>query len=142
MIITLLFLGISPFNRLAAASIENPGLIIVDQDFMEATKIAKEQNKLLFIDFYTTWCAPCKQLDKLVFQDDSIKQILGEEFVLLKYDAENDTVFHLSKKHHVSSYPTAIVLNRDGYVVSRKYGFPGEDFQSLSKSVLDFTQES
>lgn len=120
----------------------NHELVVIDQDFVKATKLASEQNKLLFIDFYTTWCAPCKQLDKLVFQNDSIRKILGKDFILLKYDAENDTVFHLSKKHHVSSYPTAIVLNREGYVVNRKYGFPGEDFQSLSENVLDFTDES
>lgn len=120
----------------------NHELVVIDQDFVKATKLASEQNKLLFIDFYTTWCAPCKQLDKLVFQNDSIRKILGKDFILLKYDAENDTVFHLSKKHHVSSYPTAIVLNREGYVVNRKYGFPGEDFQSLSENVLEFTDES
>lgn len=120
----------------------NHELEVIDQDFAKATKLTNEQNKLLFIDFYTTWCAPCKKLDKLVFQNDSIKKILGKDFILLKYDAENDTVFHLSKKHHVSSYPTAIVLNREGYVVNRKYGFPGEDFQSLSENLLEFTDES
>jgi thiol-disulfide isomerase/thioredoxin len=117
-------------------------LIIVEQDYTTATELASKENKLLFIDFYTTWCAPCKKLDELVFQNDSIKQILGRDFILLKYDAENDTVFHLSKKHHISSYPTAIVLNRKGYVVNRKYGFSGEDFQSLSENVLEFTDES
>lgn len=117
-------------------------LIVVDQDYMKAKAIASEEGKLLFIDFYTTWCAPCKQLDKYVFQKDSITQILSKDFVLLKYDAENDTIFHLSKKHHVSSYPTAIVLNQDGYVVNRKYGFPGDDFHTLSQSVMDFTNES
>ena len=78
----------------------------------------------------------------MFFKNDSIQRILGKEFVLLKYNAENDTVFHLSKKHHVSSYPTAIVLNSKGYVVNRKYGFPGEDAQTLRKSVLEFTSES
>ena len=114
----------------------------IDQDFNRAIELAKKGNKLLFIDFYTTWCSPCKKLDKIVFQNDSIRQILGKDYILLKYNAENDTVFHLSKKHHVSSYPTAIVLNSEGYVVNRKYGFPGENFQTLSKNVLDFTHQT
>jgi len=114
----------------------------IDQDFNQAIELARKSNKLIFIDFYTTWCSPCKKLDKIVFQNDSIRQILGKDYILLKYNAENDTVFHLSKKHHISSYPTAIVLNSEGYVVNRKYGFPGEDFQSLSKNVLDFTQQT
>lgn len=103
---------------------------------------ATQEDKLVFIDFYTTWCAPCKELDQLVFQNDSIKKILGQDFVLLKYDAEKDKEFHLSKKHHVSSYPTAIILSKDGYVINRKYGFPGDNFQSISQKVLEFTQQS
>lgn len=122
--------------------INRKNLTIVEQDYAKAIKIASNENKLLFIDFYTTWCAPCEKLDKLVFQNDSIKNILGKDFVMLKYDAENDTIFHLSKKHHVSSYPTAIVLNQKGYVVNRKYGFLGNDFEKLSKNVLDFTEHS
>lgn len=116
--------------------------ISIDQDYELAIKTAAKENKLLFIDFYTTWCAPCKEVDELVFQNDSIQQILKKDYVFLRYNAENDTVFHLSKKHHVSSYPTGLVLNGSGYVVNRKYGFPGDDFQSLSTSVLEFTAQS
>ncbi|QTD39133.1 thioredoxin family protein [Polaribacter batillariae] len=121
---------------------EYQDLIVIDQNYKESLKIASEKDKLIFIDFYTTWCAPCKKLDKLVFKNDSIKKILKKDFILLKYNAENDTVFHLSKKHHISSYPTGLILNKKGYVLNRKYGFPGEDFLSLSKIVLKFTNES
>jgi thiol-disulfide isomerase/thioredoxin len=115
------------------------GLTLVDQDYHKALETAAGENKLIFVDFYTTWCVPCKQLDKLVLQHDSVKQQLGKDFILLKYDAEKDSVFHLSKKHHVMSYPTALILDKNGYVIERKYGFSGDDFNSLSKSVFEFT---
>ncbi|WP_268223366.1 thioredoxin family protein [Sinomicrobium oceani] len=114
-------------------------LNIIEQDYEKALYIARKENKLIFINFYTGWCAPCKKLDRLVFQNDSIQQLLGKEFVLLRYDAENDKVFNLSKKHHISSYPTAIILNPEGYVLTKQYGFQGEDFDRLSENVLKFT---
>ena len=123
-------------------AINDQGLIIIDQDYNKALEVASKIDKLIFVDFYTTWCSPCKKLDRLVFQNDSIQQILEKDFIILKYDAENDTMFHLSKKHHVSSYPTGLVLNKEGYVLNRKTGFQGDDFQSLGKSVLDFSNES
>lgn len=117
-------------------------LTIIKQDYNKALKTALKENKLLFIDFYTTWCSPCKKLDEIVFQNDSIKKILKKDFILLQYNAENDSIFHLSKKHHVSSYPTGIILNKNGYVLNRKYGFPGgEDFDKLTKSVFEFTSK-
>lgn len=118
------------------------GLTIVEQDFDKARKIAEKENKLLFLDFYTTWCAPCKKLDKLIFQNDSLSKKLGKDFVLLRYDAEKDKEHHLSKKHHVNSYPTGIILTPEGFVINRKYGFPGEELPELSTSVFDFTNKS
>lgn len=130
------------FCLLTAFTCFSQKLHVVEQDYENALRLASDQDKLIFIDFYTSWCAPCKVLDKQIFQNDSMKQVLAKDFILLKYDAEKDKEFHLSKKHHVSSYPTAIILNKDGYVINREYGFSGEDFQSLSKSVTTFTQES
>ncbi len=127
---------------LNAALSFSQGLSIIDQDYEQALQTANDEGKLLLVDFYTTWCGPCKLLDKYIFHNDSIQGLLHNQFVVLKYDAEDDKKFHLSKKHHVSSYPTALILNQDGYVVNRKYGFAGSDLPSLSKSFFEFTSES
>jgi len=120
---------------------ENSPLTIVEQDYERALELAAEQDKLLFIDFYTVWCGPCKQLDKYVFHNDSLKGLLGQQVVLLKYDAEQDTTFHLSKKYHVNSYPMGLLLTPEGRVLTRKAGFAGSDAASLGRSVLDFVGE-
>ncbi len=30
---------------------------------------AEKENKLVFLDFYTSWCTPCKMMDEDVFPD-------------------------------------------------------------------------
>lgn len=125
----------------AGVNAENAPLTIVEQDYERALELAAEQDKLLFIDFYTVWCGPCKQLDKYVFHNDSIGRLLGQQVILLKYDAEQDTTFHLSKKYHVGSYPTGLLLTPEGRVLTRKAGFSGSDAASLGASVLDFVGE-
>lgn len=42
--------------------------------FEEALAKANKENKLLFVDCYTTWCGPCKQMDKYV--------LLKNQFIL------------------------------------------------------------
>jgi pentatricopeptide repeat protein len=125
-----------------AQTADGSPFVIVEQDYERARQEVRESGKLLFIDFYTDWCGPCKQLEKYVFQNDSLQRLLTDEVVLLRYDAENDTIFHLSKKHHVNSYPTGLILNTDGRVVNRIYGFAGEDATTLGTSVLTFIDES
>lgn len=132
-----LLLSFSFFTELSSQE-----LIEIDQDYVFALSEAKRTNKLLLIDFYTVWCRPCKQFDKLVFQKDSVRQALEKDFVLLKYDAEKDSVFHLAKKHHVVSYPTGIVLSPDGYVLDRIYGFKGNDYEALKNSLFGFTENA
>ena len=34
-----------------------------DLPFAAALKQAQAENKIVFIDFFTTWCGPCKKLD-------------------------------------------------------------------------------
>ncbi|MEM1283009.1 MAG: thioredoxin family protein [Chlamydiota bacterium] len=120
---------------------ENSPLTIIEQDYERARELAAEQDKLLFIDFYTVWCGPCKKLDKYVFHNDSLRGLLSQQVVLLKYDAEQDTTFHLSKKYHVGSYPTGLLLTPEGRVLIRQGGFSGSGAASLGRSVLDFVGE-
>ncbi|WP_020571378.1 thioredoxin family protein [Neolewinella persica] len=129
------------FTLLTSTLAYTQDLKVIDQNYDEALNLAAKEGKLVFVDFYTTWCGPCKKLDKLIFQNDSIRKEMARDFVLLKYDAENDSLYHLSKKHHVSSYPTGLILNARGRVVIRKYGFPGDGFKALSQNVSAFLEE-
>ncbi len=115
-------------------------LTVIEQDYELAQKEAVRQNKLLLIDFYTVWCGPCKELDAAVFRDTAVSRRIAGNFVLLRYDAEKDMVHRLSLKHHVSMYPTTLILNRDQRVVHRQYGMvPGKDPVT---SYLEFLEEA
>ena len=41
--------------------------LFFDQSFKNAITKAKQENKFVFIDFYTVWCGSCKAYDKFVF---------------------------------------------------------------------------
>lgn len=61
-----------------------------------------ENNHLMVVDFYTTWCGPCKQLSP-VFASVS-KNMASENVKFVKVDCEKND--ELSEKYSVSSIPT------------------------------------
>lgn len=54
----------------------------------EALAKAKQENKLLFVDLYTEWCAPCKMVAKIVFPQKKIGNYYNQHFINYQLDAE------------------------------------------------------
>ncbi|OYQ42305.1 thioredoxin family protein [Flavobacterium aurantiibacter] len=61
---------------------------------LEEALVAQQKNpKPIFMDVYTTWCGPCKMLDKNTFVDPSVTAIINEKYYAVKFNAEgNDEV--------------------------------------------------
>ena len=88
----------------------------------EARRIAGEEGKrLVLIDVYTTWCAPCKQLDETTWKDAEVRAWLAETAVSLKVDAEEDEA--LAERFRVNAYPTLLLLKPDGTEIDRLVGY-------------------
>ena len=48
--------------------------------------------KKVFIDFYTDWCTYCRKMDKKVFTNPEVIDVLNEEYYAVRFDAETDSV--------------------------------------------------
>jgi len=56
----------------------------------EALAAQKIEPKKIFVDVYTTWCGPCKLLDKNTFTDKNVIAYLNENFYAVKFNAEGN----------------------------------------------------
>lgn len=99
-----------------------------DLSFKEAVKVAKKEGKLVFIDFYTSWCGPCKMMAKDVFPQKKVGDYFNAKFVCLKLDAEKEGK-ELAGRFNVSAYPTFVVVDTDEKVrVQLKGAMDAEKF--------------
>lgn len=87
----------------------------------EALAQAKKEKKVVFVDFYTTWCGPCKMLDQTTWKDDKVIAFLKEKTVAIKLDAEVDT--DSASKYKVTAYPTMVFIKPDGTEIDRMIGY-------------------
>jgi thiol-disulfide isomerase/thioredoxin len=93
-------------------------------DIEQARVSAKNQKKPILVDVYAEWCGPCKNMEKNVFPDDSVKQVLQSRYVPAKINGDDpvhgDT---LRKQYRIKAYPTYIVLTPEGRERKRHVGF-------------------
>jgi thiol-disulfide isomerase/thioredoxin len=90
--------------------------------FDAACAAAKAEGRLVFIDFYTTWCEPCKRLDKDTWTDAGVGKLVGDKAVALKLDAEKEGR-DAAKTYKIAAYPTLLLLKADGNEVDRLVGY-------------------
>jgi thiol-disulfide isomerase/thioredoxin len=99
---------------------------------------AKAEKKPIFIDAYTTWCGPCKWMDKNVFVNDAVAEYFNTNFVNYKLDMEKGEGIEMAKKYEVQAYPSFLFLAADGSVMHRTVGArPAEMFMDVATLAKD-----
>jgi thiol-disulfide isomerase/thioredoxin len=90
-------------------------------------KKAKKQDKLIFVDCYTSWCGPCKMMAKDVFTQDHVADYFNSNFVNFKVDMEKGEGPDLKPGWKITAYPTFLVINSKGEIIHRIVGAYGAD---------------
>jgi len=99
---------------------------------------AKSDNRLIFVDCYTSWCGPCKEMSKHVFTQDSVADFFNAHFVNLKLDMEKGEGPAVKNEFHVEAYPTYLLLNSNRKLIYRFVGgMPADTFLARTKKGMD-----
>jgi thiol-disulfide isomerase/thioredoxin len=101
------------------------GIVFEELSYEKALAKARQENKYLFVDCYTTWCGPCKFMDANVFTLKEAGEYFTPRFVAVKYDMEKGEGIDLVKPFGIKSYPTYLVVRPDGVIAHRIVGSSG-----------------
>ncbi len=88
-----------------------PGIQFCHLSWTDVVAKAKEDNKPIFIDFYTQWCGPCLNMAETVFTLPEVGAFYNEHFICAKIDAESVEGRELARKYQVKVYPTYIFVD-------------------------------
>lgn len=88
-------------------------------------QLSREQNKPVFLDFYTKWCGPCRGMDKNVFSTREIGSFYNKNFINYKIDAEVGEGVEIKKQYGVRAYPTYIFVDSTGKIIREEINTNG-----------------
>lgn len=90
-----------------------------------------DQNKPVLVDFFATWCGPCKMQSPII---DEVKQHVGESATVIKIDIDQNQ--QLASQLQVRSVPTLMIFKK-GELKWRQSGvFPASELVSLVNKEL------
>src|SRR3954453_733370 len=78
--------------------------------------VAATTGKPIVIDFFATWCIPCKELDEKTFSDATVAKDL-DRFTRVKADltnADDPIVKELTKRYAIVGVPTVVFIDSSG----------------------------
>jgi thiol-disulfide isomerase/thioredoxin len=90
------------------------------KDFEKAVSQAKDKHAAYYVDFETTWCGPCKQMDSLVY---TAKPVADASRKLVCVKVDGDERKDLATKLNVKAYPTGILFSAEGKELARYVGY-------------------
>ena len=83
---------------------------------METFKDVISGDQLVLVDFFATWCQPCKMMHPILEQ---VKKVLGDRIRIIKVDVDKYGV--TANQYGIQSVPT-LMLFRQGDVLWRTSG--------------------
>ena len=104
------------------ANLAAQGLVFEAKDWESAMKMAKKEKKAIYVDCYTTWCGPCKWMEKNTFPDEAVGEFYNKNFVSLKLDMEKGEGKELAKTWQISAYPTSMFFDAGGNAIHKAVG--------------------
>ncbi|MGK4566087.1 thioredoxin family protein [Flavobacterium sp. 3HN19-14] len=125
----------------------------------EAFALQKTDPKPIFMDVYTDWCGPCKELDKKTFHDKSFMAYINTNYYAVKFNAEGNSEVIFQGRKYINSgfveerkgkntmhdfiqyldlpgYPTMVTFDRHGKISGRVVGyFKAEELMEELKKI-------
>jgi len=81
-------------------------------EYSDALKKAKAENKPLLLYFYSNYCTYCEAMDRNVLSDKDIKKSLATDVVYLRVNVDEKR--ETAARYNIRGYPTTYLLDPAG----------------------------
>ena len=112
-----------PHSIIAPKTGDDTPMIAMANGIRGLDRGAGDASKPKILEFYASWCEPCKQLKPLM---DKVKNQYGEQVEFISYNVDDPEVEKVVEDYEVSPIPTLIFLDPANQVVTYSVGYSGE----------------
>ncbi len=107
------------------------------KEINEGLKLAKEQNKIMLVSFYTDWCKWCKKMENTTYSNKDVVSKITKNFIAVKLNPEKpgnvnymgrDIPYSYFKQgSRVQGFPATVFFSPDGSLITTIPGYREPD---------------
>ena len=155
--IIILLISLLSFNLLAQDYLE-VGEHLTDFSFCtlegDTVHIADLQGKVVYLNFFATWCAPCMK-ELALMEDELLNDMKGEDFYFValgrghtkdqlisfkekkgfNFNIGCDTDKNLFLRFSEKGIPLNVIIDKEGELIYKKTGFSNSSFKKLKRTL-------
>lgn len=121
--------------------------------------IAQHQGKIIYLDFWASWCGPCRK--SFPWMNEMHKQYQAQGLVIIGVNLDSDknyadeflatspanfTIFFdpeglVARQYKLQGMPSSFLLNKDGDVISAHVGFNDSKKQKFQQEIVTLLKQ-
>lgn len=113
-------------NELSSSAVSNvvqdDEISTADVDSTSQEAKATPEEKIVVLDFFATWCGPCKAMAPAM---EKMEKKYGDKIEFRKIDIDQE--LQLAQEYDISAVPTLVILSPQGDVVDKIVGGQPEE---------------
>ncbi|WP_341227913.1 thioredoxin family protein [uncultured Arcticibacterium sp.] len=136
--LTILALAISLFTLGAWTSEKDVNTVkFYSGTYDNFLRSAKKQHKPIILDFWASWCGPCKKMDRETFSNPDLAEYLNENYLVYRVNIDSEDGKAIIERFGVKEFPTLLVADYKGNEVTKLKGFYYPNYLTKTLDGLD-----
>lgn len=102
-----------------AFAVPSTKIKFIENNLELALAQAEAEGKLIMVDFWATWCSPCKWMDEQTFNRPEVANYLNDKYITVRVNIDNFIGMTYKEQYDIRFLPTILVLDPAGKVIKK-----------------------